>query len=689
MKKTLLSTLAIATAALTWAGPEAQAVGTRRFVLNQMSNFTDGDLEGVSVASDGTVEAGLTLTDAPVPDASSIWSSVALNDGSVLLGTGPKGTIYRVKAGKVSVAAETGALAVTSMVLNGAGEVVAGSFPKGQIFKLKTSDLDGKEVKPWVTLKDTEHVWSLAYDAKKKVTYAATGPEGKLFRVSDAGKDSVFYESAEKHLVSVAIGPDGTVYSGSSGEGLLYEIRGPGRATVLHDFERTDVKAIAVTSKGVVYAVANSYNGSGGGSSSFPMGMVRPGMGGSSGSASSGSTRPGRGELMRFDASGVAEQMMESDSTHFPTLVLDEEERPVVGGAGEGRVYTVTDNHVERVIVDTEEKVVAAMSLRGPTKYIATGDPVVFHTIKGKGGPDAIWTSKVLDAGLRASFGKLEWRGEGALELQTRSGNTGKPDKTWSAWGKAMAAPGPIDAPPARYLQVRARWAKDPNAKLFEVKAAFLTDNARALLTEIKAGEESANTGGSSVPASGEMKGSPETKVNLSWKVDNPDNDKLRYRIFYQREGTKTWFALLESAVLHTSTSYTWDTAGVPEGRYRVRVDATDELVNPPDKVTKHSLTSRTFAVDNTAPAITNLKLAGTRLTGAAADQVGPIAHLEFSLVGKKTWFPIHPADGVFDEASETFDVDVSSQIPKGPHLVVVRAYDQSGNKAEATVGRN
>ncbi|MEM9694743.1 MAG: hypothetical protein AAGA56_19495, partial [Myxococcota bacterium] len=91
MKKTLLSTLAIATAALTWAGPEAQAVGTRRFVLNQMSNFTDGDLEGVSVASDGTVEAGLTLTDAPVPDASSIWSSVALNDGSVLLGTGPKG----------------------------------------------------------------------------------------------------------------------------------------------------------------------------------------------------------------------------------------------------------------------------------------------------------------------------------------------------------------------------------------------------------------------------------------------------------------------------------------------------------------------------------------------------------------------------------------------------------------------
>lgn len=687
MKKILLSTLAIAAASLSWAGPEAEAVGTRRFVLNQMSNFTSGDLEGVSVASDGTVEAGLTLTDAPIPDAASIWSSVALKDGTVLLGTGTKGRIYKVKGGKVSVAAETDAMAVTSLVLNSAGEIIAGTFPEGKIYKLTTAQLDGKKVEPWVVLKDTEHVWSLAYDAKKKSLYAATGPEGKLFKISDAGKEDVYFDSEEKHLVSVAVAPDGTVYAGSSGEALLFKIGAPGRATVLHDFDRTDVKAIAVTSKGVVYAVANNYNG-GGGSSGMPMGMMGGGMG-RFGGAGSGSSRPGRGELMRFDTNGVAEQMMESSSTHFPTLVLDDQERPVVGGAGEGRVYTVTDNHVERVLVDTEEKVIAAINLVGGNKYIATGDPVVFHTVKGKGGPDAIWTSQVMDAGLRANWGKLEWRGEGALELQTRSGNTKKPDKTWSAWGKSLAAPGAIDAPAARYLQIRARWAKDPNAKLFEVKAAFITDNARALITEITAGEDSADTGSSSVPASGSKKGSPSTNVNVSWKVDNPDNDKLRYRIFYQREGAKTWFALLENAVLHTSTSYTWDTSGVPEGRYRIRVDATDELVNPPGKVTKHSLISRTFTVDNTAPALTNLKLAGTKLTGTATDQVGPISYIEFSLVGKKTWFPIHPTDGVFDEASETFDIDVSNHVPKGPHLVVVRAYDDAGNKVEGTVGRN
>jgi len=687
MNKILLSTLAIATASLTWAGPEAEAVGTRRFVLNQMSNFTSGDLEGVSVASDGTVEAGFTLTDAPIPDASSIWSSLALKDGTVLLGTGTKGRIYKVKGGKVSVAAETDAMAVTSLVLNSAGDIVAGTFPEGKIYKLTTAQLDGKKVEPWVVLEDTEHVWSLAYDSTKKSLYAATGPEGKLFKISDAGKADVYFDSEEKHLVSVALGPAGTVYAGSSGEALLFEIKAPGRATVLHDFDRTDVKAIAVTSKGVVYAVANNYSGGSSSSrSSLPMGMMRPGMGGSAGG---GSSRPGRGELMRFDEKGVAEQMMESSSTHFPTLVLDDQERPVVGGASEGRLYTVTDNHVERVLVDTEEKIVAAINLVGGNKYIATGDPVVFHTIKGKGGPDAVWTSKVMDAGLRANWGKLEWRAEGALELQTRSGNTKKPDKTWSAWGKSLAAPGAIDAPAARYLQIRARWAKDPNAKLFEVKAAFITDNARALITEIKAGEDSDNTGSSSVPASGTHKDSADTKVNVSWKVENPDNDKMRYRIFYQREGSKAWFALLENAVLHTSTSYTWDTTGVPEGRYRIRVDATDELVNPPGKVTKHSLISSPFTVDNTAPAFTNLKLAGSKLTGTATDQVGPIAFIEFSLVGKKVWYPVHPTDGVFDEASETFDVDVSNHVPKGPHLVMIRAYDDNGNKVEGTVGRN
>ena len=34
---------------------------------------------------------------------------------------------------------------------------------------------------------------------------------------------------------------------------------------------------------------------------------------------------------------------------------------------------------------------------------------------------------------------------------------------------------------------------------------------------------------------------------------------------------------------------YEWETASLPEGTYRIRVEATDEIGQPPDRVFRHS----------------------------------------------------------------------------------------------------
>ncbi len=659
---TLFTACAVAVAS------DADAVGTRRYVMNSQSSFEGGELEGVAIASDGSVSAGFTLADTPIEDAASVWSHLVMNDGSVLLGTGSAGRIYQVKAGKVTVAAETGTMAVTSLVKAFDGSVIAGTFPGGKLFKV--TSFDGKKLQPWVTLKDTEDVWALAYDPKGKSVYAATGPEGKLFRVPSSGKPEVHFDAEEPHLVSVAVSPSGTVYAGSNGEGLLFKLSGPGRAEVLHDFDGTDVKDIAFDSRGRVLATSNTYSGSYHGL-----------KGGSSGGG-------GSGELIRFATDGTAERLFKNSSGHFTTLTLDDKDIPYVGLGVDGKVYSVDDNHITRLELDTDERQVVGLSISGNKRFVICSDPVVFHDIKGRGGADAVWTSKVLDAGLRAHFGKLEWDVEGTLELQTRSGNTKKPDNTWSKWSAGLMKPAKVTSQAARYLQVRARWSKDPKAVLHEVKIAFITDNIRALVTSVTAGASASDTGSTSVPKSGDKPGSASTTLSISWNVDNPDNDTLRYRLFYRRVGGKSWLSMLEPYVEHTSTSYSWDTMGLPEGKYVIRVDATDELSNPPDKVTKHSQTSRAVIVDNTPPLLTNLVLNGTRLQGTAKDQVGPIAAIEFALVGKKTWYPLSPKDSVFDEAEESFDVDVSKQVPTGDHLVVVRAYDRAGNKVERTIGR-
>jgi len=682
LPKSLLLPLLVCTALLPSA--PARAVGTRDFVLDTLESLEGGDLTGTSVASDGTVRAGWTLGSTPVPDASSVWSSLALPDGSVLLGTGSDGKIYRVANGKVTVALETGEMGVSAMVLAWDGAVIAGTFPGGKLYRFATNIPDGSKPQAWITLKDTEDIWALAFDAKGKALYAATGAEGKLYRIDKNAKTEVYFDSEESHLVSLALDADGTLYAGSNGKALLYHITGPGRASVVYDFDADDVKAIAVWSSGkshMVYAVANTY-------SSPQKGLPPPRTTGT-GSAGPQNNRPnqaGKGVLYRFDASGLAEKMMNNDEAHYVSLVLDAEGAPFVGTGAEGRVYTVDDNHVVRLVADTEERQVGTMQLVGNKRFLCTSDPVVLHDIKGVGGAESVWTSKVLDAGLRAHFGIMDWRATGQLELQTRSGNTDKPDKSWSDWSKAMTAAGKVTSPTARYLQVRARWAPDPKAVLHEVRIPFVTDNARALLTSVSVGETETDAGSSRIPESGGPIEEASSTIKMHWKVENPDNDKLRYRVFYRKLEDKAWRSVSDPNETVTKMDYSWDTTGVPEGRYLIRVDASDELSNPPAEVTRHSLESRPFPVDNTPPVLTQLKLQGTHLSGTATDTIGPIARIEFQLVGSKVWFPIGAKDGVFDEPTEDFDVDVASFIPPGVQLIAVRAFDHAGHQVSRTV---
>jgi len=162
--------------------------------------------------------------------------------------------------------------------------------------------------------------------------------------------------------------------------------------------------------------------------------------------------------------------------------------------------------------------------------------------------------------------------------------------------------------------------------------------------------------------------------------VENPDRDQLRYRVAYKMVGTDDWVELLPPNEVLSKTSYKWDTASLPEGRYRIRVIASDENANPPGRVTRHELESGVVLVDNVAPVIEGLALDGRRLHGRVVDGLGPIQRIEASVIGTNDWIPIFPTDSIFDEPVEEFDVDLSSVVPPGKRLVSVRAYDGASN---------
>jgi hypothetical protein len=507
-------------------------------------------------------------------------------------------------------------------------------------------------------------------------------------RIDPTGASSVYFQTDDPFVVALAVGDDGAVYAGTSGKGLLYKVTAVGRASVVYDFpgedtHTVDVHAIALGPDHNVWAIANETASGATTESSESSSRHSTGGRAAPGPAAPPRTKPGKGSLWRFDVRGRPEKLMHHDDFHYVALALDERGAPFVGTGAEGRIYTVDEAHNVSLVADTDERQIAAIGLLGKTRFAVGSDPAVFHRVLSVGGANAIWTSKPLDAGIRARFGHIGWRSTGSVEVQTRTGDTSTPDATWSAWSAPITEGGAIPSPAGRFFQVRAR-LKDASATIADVTVPFVTENLRAIVTEVSAHQR----GSSRVGKDGASGGEPpkhDSVVHVSWRVDNPDSDELRYRVAFRQEGQSRWVEATRPDEVLTKAELDWDTASLPEGKYRVRVEATDEISNPPGEATRHALETPAVLVDNTPPVFRSIAMQGKRLHAEVVDGLGPIVRVEVAIDGRVDWRPVAPIDGIFDTADETVDADLSTLLPvgaAGPHVVAVRAFDAAGNSA-------
>ncbi|MBI5512535.1 MAG: hypothetical protein HY909_02140 [Deltaproteobacteria bacterium] len=643
-----------------------EGVVTRTMVLDSAQDLSAGVLDRVAVTSDGVVVLGAELARVAPPDGvSSVWALLDLGDGSALAGTGPDGRVYRVQNGRATLYAQTDALVVTSFTRADDGTVYAGTLPDGKLLRLVPPS-NGRVQPPVVvaTLPGAQHVWSVLLDAQRRAVLCATGPEGKLFAVDPRGAATVVFDSEEPHLYAMAPGPNREVLVGSGGgHALLYGVRGPGQARVLARLAGDEVKGIAVFGDAIAVA-----------SNEFPEPPEAPrrtasqGRAPSPGGSSAGRARPGRGNLYLVRASGLAERVWTSAETHVTALELDAAHREVLLALGaNGRVVAVAEDRTARVAFDVDEPQVQALAITSRARLFATGDPGAFYAV-GQGAPqDATWHSRVLDGAAPSRWGAVRWRGQGQLDWFARTGNSDTPDATWSAW-QALDPDGVVASPAARYLQVRARFGRAADTALRSVTVYYLPENQRAVVTEV--------TGTPPETKAGETRPSV---LRLAWKVENPDNDTLRYRLRFRGETDVAWRPLVRNQEWVTGTSYEWPTDGLPEGFYRVEVEASDEASNPDDGTTRDRRSTEAVLVDNTPPVVT-VTVAGARVTGRAVDQVSGVLRVELSVDGGE-WRAARATDGVLDERSEDFEAPMPrSGAAQGDHVVSVRAYDEAGN---------
>src|SRR6185503_17104706 len=163
------------------------------------------------------------------------------------------------------------------------------------------------------------------------------------------------------------------------------------------------------------------------------------------------------------------------------------------------------------------------------------------------------------------------------------------------------------------------------------------------------------------------------------WQAEDRNSDTLEYAIYYRPLNEST-FRLLKDKL--RDNFYTIDGATLADGRYIVKIIASDAPDNALGQALSGERLSEPVDIDNTPPTLRAITLpqanggSGARAGFEVTDATGKIKKADFSLDGAP-WTPIFPDDGIADSGLERYSVDLPVMTP-GEHTISLRAFDGS-----------
>jgi sugar lactone lactonase YvrE len=718
--------------------PASHAAAPDFWRIEGTAAFLKGEIENLSLSSEGRLSLGAalqTLADLDVPNA---WCVSRGDDGVLYVGTGNDGRVFRVEGHEARVLFDAEQLEVHAVAVGPDQRVYAATSPNGAVYAI---DADGA-ASPFFDPDET-YIWALVFDDDANLV-VATGREGRVYRVHPDRTSERLLSSADTHVLSLALDGDGQVYAGSSPEGVVYRIGRQGDIFVLYDSPFREIKFLTLAEDGALYAGAV-----GGGPSTpaapptpptppttpptTPTGEVTvtesfalpaaPG-GPPAPTPSTPSTPPPttpKGAVLRIDPTGTVETLWKS-ADDMPHVLAPTEGGVLVGTGDEGKLFHVLrDGRWSLLARLPAQQVTGIAEQRGKPTTLVTSNPARLLTLSPAMAAEGTLVSEIKDAGTVAAWGRARWEGrapEGTeVRLETRSGNTSAPDATWGEWtavGQGTPA-APIKSESARFLQIRITVVGQGEAtpEIEAVSAAFLQRNLRPRITSITvyppgqvfpkpitAGSEPEVLGLEPDPLherDGEQPamGMPTVSVfgrslyrkglrTFMWKADDDNGDSLVFEVHYRAVGDERWRLLRQDL---TEPVLAWDTTSMPDGRYLIRVIASDAPDNPPAMALSGHEDSTSFEVDNTPPTLVASLAAGRpdRVRAEARDVGSRIQRLEFS-VDAGRWQQVYPVDGINDSSEETYEFAIPSDRRVRPRVVVLRVSDRLGNVATSRV---
>jgi hypothetical protein len=722
--------------------------GTQTWEMDSYSDFVRGHFDGVSLSREGRLSLSPKVDTVFTSDQPVIWSVARASDGTLYAATGNRGRLYRIDtAGKASLLWTAEQPEIFAVAVDASGTVYAGTSPDGKVYRF----VNGKAEEYFAP--QARYIWSLAV-APDGALFVGTGDQGKIFRVDGPGKGELYYDTGQSHITGMAIDSQGRLLAGTEPNGILYRITAKDKAFALYDSSLPEIRAIVPMPDGTVYAAAL------GGSVAKRAQVAQQASQGLTGLPTIAAT------TITVEAQAGSDIKPPDAKAQAQPLITPQVSTPAAGATDAGNVdksavYRINpDNTVETLWSSKDENVYDLLALQNqvlfstdqngriyglspdlrvtlvtetgasettrllPSEHsvlAATGNMGHIYRLGEKPGTNGSYEAPVHDSATASRWGSLSWRADTPagcnLVFRTRSGNSARPDRTWSEWSGPLtdSASSRITSPNARFIQWKVEMTGTGGVTpiLDSVTLAYLPQNSPPVVHSISvisqaslistapkpaAGSSSAAysvtvSADTSDTSGGTSAGTPtqtltraaSQQITVSWQADDPDGDRLVYDVYFRSEDETKWMVLRSGT---HDTSMTFDADILADGKYYFRVVASDRESNPPASAHEATLVSTPVMIDNTPPAITlgTIRYAsGTaHVEWESADAASSLRRCEYSL-DAGNWVPMESVDGVIDSPRERFALDLTG-LAAGEHLLVIRVADSANNTATARV---
>ena len=700
------------------------AAGTRSWELSRYGDFLAGTFQNVALDREGSLRVAPSLDTVHESEQAVLWSIARAADGTVYFGTGHQGAVFKVSPeGKGEQLWKAPEIEVFALAIGPDGYLYAGTSPEGRVYKVSSDGESEVFFDP-----GEKYIWSLLFDAKGNLV-VGTGAGGKVYRVGTDGKGAAWFESGQRHVMSLALDSSGHVLAGTDPEGILYRLADDGTAFGLFDSDLPEIRSVAVSGDGAIYFAAMGGGmdrllqaiSAGQAAVSVQTATTVTTSGGATATPRVGSTvtyaQPQvtyageRAALMRLRDGQAVEKLWSSNEENILGLVVRDGTAPgaLFATDQEGRIYATGKDRQLSLISQTGRAQMTVLSQSGDGILVGSAHGGALYRLGDAAADSGHYDSVPFDTIGVSQWGRLSWRGDtpdgASIEIQTRSGNTYRPDSSWSEWSDPLddMSGSPVPSPSARFLQWRV--TLKGAARLDSLRVHYLPQNSAPVVKSVnvvpetvKASDSSTSQSSSTsnsysitVSASGSSSAPRQTnqqsttpaslrKLAIVWSAEDPDGDKLRAEVSFRGEGETNWKTIRDDL---SGNRFSIESDTLADGHYEFRVRVDDGQANSPERALEAERISRPVLVDQTPPRVRKLPDGpGGELRFEVEDEVSEIRSAEFS-VDAGDWGPVLSDDGILDSRQETFTLPLDDLEP-GEHLVVLRVRDRVGNAALA-----